>query len=124
MFFRAISALAASCLVLGCSASQKGDVLVAFLDEAPARAGTDWCVGRAVEQEASTITRSYLAQSFVVHRWRGEAPDDAKPIPEAEVFDALALSRLGLTLLVAPTGQGVGSAVVRIHADLAPGRFR
>lgn len=104
--------------LLACGPAQRQQVLVKFLDDAPARAGTDWCTGRAIEQEASTTTRAYFAQEFRVHRWRGEPPDSATPIPETEVLTALDDSRLGLTLLVAPAGQGKTRFAEAIEARL------
>lgn len=104
--------------LLSCGPAQRQQVLVRFLDEAPSRIGTDWCAGRAIEQEASANTRVYLPQQFIVHRWRGEPPDSTAPIPETEVLAALDESRLGLTLLAAMPGQGKTRFAEAIEARL------
>jgi hypothetical protein len=106
------------CVLLACGPAQRQQVLVKFLDDAPTRAGTDWCTGRGIEQEASTTSRTYFTQQFLVHRWRGEPPDSAAPIPESDVLTALDDSRLGLTLLVAPPGQGKTRFAEAIEARL------
>ncbi len=113
-----LSQLLLTVTLLSCGPAQRQQVLVRFLDEAPSRVGTDWCAGRAIEQEASTTTRAYFPQQFIVHRWRGEPPDSAMPIPETDVLTALDDSRLGLTLLLAPPGQGKTRFAEAIEARL------
>ncbi len=103
---------------LGCGAATQQSVLVRFLDDSPARGGTDWCQGKGIEQEANASTHQYLPQTFTIHAWRNETVDAGKTVNENTVLQALEEGKLGFTLLVAPPGQGKTRFAEAIEARL------